>query len=753
MAMGISVSSTHAQSSPLEAAAGDIGEEGSNEIRIEPNDTELAKFVRKTLANTQTRRVVWFLKPDDSNPIYPSVFRSNMMLGLKTEQSVGTGEGAFTILPDGSSILPSDINLNPSTRAGRYPSAGLVYKSSTTFTLASISYRFATPKDATTAQQLGKLGFTGNFLTNTLSITRIGVNAGPNGFLGDTDDIIYTSGPSTLPLHALISRGVGNWFLQSNIATLEGHIAGLQPYEVEADFFVAGLPSVHGMLRVVPTTPIPPPQPPAPGVGITASRTTVNHGESIVVTWNSTGVATSANLQPGFGTVEVSGSRTVVMTQNTTFSVTSSGPGGTSAPASVFVNVVPSPQPAPSITFRVNNQTAVTVSANTSVNLTWIVSNANSITDPFGNAVGASGNLTVTPTQSSQTFVMSAIGPGGLSQASVTVTVVPSPPPNPPQGAPVITAGLEPTGEVTTGTTVKLTATVIPFADSGPLTGYWMISTDGGRTWNVWAVPGFPKELATSGRQEFTFSWPAGDAHPTTYLFRFQVHASRNNANYDSNDTGTITVIPTPGPVASNPFNIASSLSISSSGGVAENTSLFLEGVTTVQFGESGPIKAYWEFSGDNGRTWHPWRTDGFAGNLTPGETLPAKLAWNAGPPNGLTYLFRLRIHAERTNTNFYSNLTPPLWILGAFTLTAPPSTPPPMVFALHIEKGEFGGVVWLTAQVPTGKFVIDRAPSAIGPWQPIQTLVRTGTDPVPRVLFAEPGTAIFRARFVQFAQ
>ncbi|MDO8620213.1 MAG: hypothetical protein Q7R64_02590, partial [bacterium] len=222
-----------------------LGEDGSDEIRIEPNNTPLAEEIRTILRGTETRvvrrstpratgKVIWFIKPPDTSTNYLAS-RPLMMEGLKTERQVGTGDTAFIPLPDGSTIRPSDITVTPYNNGGRYPSPGFVYRVTNplqdSFPLGGVAYVYES-SDTSSAKPLGELGFSGNFQTNNLSVTRIGVDAGLDDVLGNLDDIIYTSGPPTLRLHALIYRGVANWFeekLPANTGDVERYLAGKQP--------------------------------------------------------------------------------------------------------------------------------------------------------------------------------------------------------------------------------------------------------------------------------------------------------------------------------------------------------------------------------------------------------------------------------------------------------------------------------------------------------------------------------------------
>lgn len=66
-----------------------------------------------------------------------------------------------------------------------------------------------------------------------------------------------------------------------------------------------------------------------PVVTITASDTTIAQGESVTLTWNTTGDADTATLNPGFGSVPLNSTTTVAPTTTTTYTISVSGSGGT----------------------------------------------------------------------------------------------------------------------------------------------------------------------------------------------------------------------------------------------------------------------------------------------------------------------------------------------------------------------------------------------------------------------------------------
>jgi peptidoglycan-associated lipoprotein len=101
--------------------------------------------------------------------------------------------------------------------------------------------------------------------------------------------------------------------------------------------------------KPLPPPPTPPPPPPAaakPTVSISADRTVINKGESAKLSWTTTD-ATNVSITPEVGAVTPQGSTTVTPASSTTYSITASGPGG-SSDANVRITVnAPPPPPAP----------------------------------------------------------------------------------------------------------------------------------------------------------------------------------------------------------------------------------------------------------------------------------------------------------------------------------------------------------------------------------------------------------------------
>jgi len=96
--------------------------------------------------------------------------------------------------------------------------------------------------------------------------------------------------------------------------------------------------------KVAPPPPPPPPPPPAPTASLTASPNTVEKGQTVNLTWE-TSNATDVSID-GIGAVQPSGSQQVTPADSTTYHLLAKGTGGSQeATARVTVNAPPPPPP------------------------------------------------------------------------------------------------------------------------------------------------------------------------------------------------------------------------------------------------------------------------------------------------------------------------------------------------------------------------------------------------------------------------
>ena len=180
-----------------------------------------------------------------------------------------------------------------------------------------------------------------------------------------------------------------------------------------------------------PTPPPPPPTPtPAPIVDIRANNSngpiTIPYNSSANLTWTSSNANSCYASGNWSGTKSTSGSSsTGNLTYSKSYTITCTGTGG-SASDSVTVNTSSSPTPAPIVDIRANNSNGpITIPYNSSANLTWTSSNANSCY-ASGNWSGtkstsgssSTGNLTY-----SKSYTITCTGTGGSASDSVSINL------------------------------------------------------------------------------------------------------------------------------------------------------------------------------------------------------------------------------------------------------------------------------------------------------------------------------------------
>jgi hypothetical protein len=152
-----------------------------------------------------------------------------------------------------------------------------------------------------------------------------------------------------------------------------------------------------------------------PAINFSATPDDIATGENSTLVWDTTD-ADSVTIDNGVGSQPVSGSLVVHPTLTTTYTLTATGPGGTStSQATVMVTN------RPVISFIVNPTDIVSGSAAT---LYWSVSNSRGVLIDNGiGLVPESGSIAVFPTTTT-TYTLTALGAQEDSFAEVTVNVV-----------------------------------------------------------------------------------------------------------------------------------------------------------------------------------------------------------------------------------------------------------------------------------------------------------------------------------------
>ncbi len=163
---------------------------------------------------------------------------------------------------------------------------------------------------------------------------------------------------------------------------------------------------------------------PAPAVTFTAQPTSITSGSSSTLTWSSTNATSCAASGSWTGARGVSGTQAVSPTSSTTYSLTCTGVGGTTA-ASVQITVnAATPAPPPTVTLTAN---PVAIASGGASTLAWSSSNAASCTASGGwsGPQATSGTDAVSP-RSTTTYTLTCTGAGGTTPASVQVSVGPT---------------------------------------------------------------------------------------------------------------------------------------------------------------------------------------------------------------------------------------------------------------------------------------------------------------------------------------
>ncbi|MEN8246344.1 MAG: RHS repeat-associated core domain-containing protein [Thermodesulfobacteriota bacterium] len=161
-----------------------------------------------------------------------------------------------------------------------------------------------------------------------------------------------------------------------------------------------------------------------PVVSLSADPEEVFSGDSVVLRWNSDG-ADSLIIEPDIGTVSAQGETSIVPDENTTYTITASGLGGT-ASESVDIRVFSAPGPV--ISFKIEPSE---IEPGETATLQWAVVNADSLSiDSAIGMVPSQGSLIVYPDHTTD-YRLTATGPTGSSGALARVVVIAEPAPQP----------------------------------------------------------------------------------------------------------------------------------------------------------------------------------------------------------------------------------------------------------------------------------------------------------------------------------
>ncbi|RPI71764.1 MAG: hypothetical protein EHM45_23115, partial [Desulfobacteraceae bacterium] len=138
-----------------------------------------------------------------------------------------------------------------------------------------------------------------------------------------------------------------------------------------------------------------------PRIILTANPAAILKGESFTLTWDTTFAAT-CQIEPGLGSVTVDGSRVLSPPDNTTYTLTATGPGGTTV-QTVSVQVIP---PVPQILYFNANPLEIVNGHNAT--LSWKTNEATQVTIDQGiGTVALEGQRSVTPVNTT-TYTLTA---------------------------------------------------------------------------------------------------------------------------------------------------------------------------------------------------------------------------------------------------------------------------------------------------------------------------------------------------------
>ncbi len=161
-----------------------------------------------------------------------------------------------------------------------------------------------------------------------------------------------------------------------------------------------------------------------PMVSLSADPVEAFPGDTVILTWDSDG-ADSLTIEPDIGPVDKQGETAILPAEDTTYSITAIGLGGTVS-ESVDVRVFSAPGPV--VSFKVE---PTAIEPGEAATLQWVVANAENVSiDRAIGAVPPVGSLIVYPDHTTD-YRLTTSGPTGSSGAlaRVTVTSVPDPQP------------------------------------------------------------------------------------------------------------------------------------------------------------------------------------------------------------------------------------------------------------------------------------------------------------------------------------
>jgi hypothetical protein len=172
-------------------------------------------------------------------------------------------------------------------------------------------------------------------------------------------------------------------------------------------------------------------EPAEPMVTFSAQPSTIQQGESSNLVWSSENVTTCSALGDWNGGRDLSGSQAVSPSENATYVLSCTGPGGgvsRTATVTVIPNEEPEPDP-PTLTINTNPST---IQEGQATMVSWSSQNTTGCTasNDWGGDKPTSGQQAMQPS-SDATYTLTCSGPGGNITRSASVDVIPNPQPEP----------------------------------------------------------------------------------------------------------------------------------------------------------------------------------------------------------------------------------------------------------------------------------------------------------------------------------
>ena len=220
-----------------------------------------------------------------------------------------------------------------------------------------------------------------------------------------TGTVTFFDGSFALSEQPLTDAGNGSWvatFTTSELA--EGSHSMVARYSGNDSFEGSVSPTLVQAIGVAPA---------APDVTFAAAPSSIPHSGSSTLTWSVTN-ATSVVIDHGLGAQPLAGSAVVQPASTTTYTLTATGAGGTTVRQATVTVVA-----GPAITFTAAPPTIVVGQSST---LSWST-DATSVTIDHGIGSRAPvGSIVVAPSTTT-VYRLTATGPGGVAEATVTVKV------------------------------------------------------------------------------------------------------------------------------------------------------------------------------------------------------------------------------------------------------------------------------------------------------------------------------------------